>query len=76
MTKDELIGRLTAALQEAVSNSEAFVAACGHLDEVGLQRRFEIRLTTFERDPAEPAPAQSDEDFLRSLRICSDLEAK
>jgi hypothetical protein len=79
MTRGELLQKIVEAANEALTNSDAFNEACEHLDKLGYQRRIAVNINIFpEAMTAEPAAvaAEADADFLRSLRIAPDLEAR
>ena len=76
MTRTEVLQQIMDAIGEALQTSAAYQEAVGHLTEVGLENRVEINVNTFVRADARRSAPQTDEDFLRSMRIAPNLEVR
>ncbi len=76
MTRAEVLQKMAEAIGDALGSSAAWREALAHLDEVGLEPRVAIGLHTFVCAHAPGVAPESDGDFLRSLRIAPDLEAR
>lgn len=83
MTRAEVLQQIMKTHADALRSSVSWQEAIARLGEVGLEDFIEVRINTFVRGCApfasEQAPAvaaQTDEDFLRSLKIMPDLEAQ
>ena len=75
--QDQVLQRLMRALYEAICASPEFDAALDDMPAVGLKPCIGIHIQVkVDNGEQQPAPNKTDADFLRSIRIQPDLEAR